>query len=135
MYHQLRVHQLVPLAYVDDTARPYAKQIAKTNIASIGSLIGRIRNIWHPAPPERIYKLMVYVCAADCLRRWIDRAGLVLDSSDIAMGLIQAIASWSIADMTSWMATNFVIIGVAVYLMWPVAKRLLATIHKWATER
>ena len=125
----------IPLAYVDDNALSYAKQIVKTNMGFTSTVIGRIRDVWNRRPPERIRNLLIYGFAIDCLRRWIDRAGLVLDSGDIIKGMATATTTWKNGDIIEWMVTNFVIMGVAGYLIWPATKGLLVAIHKWATER
>ena len=135
MHGEHRIHILIPTAYVDDNALSYAKQIAKPNKFLIGDITGWIRNNWNQRPPEHIYKFLGWVYVADCLLRWIDRAGTILDSGDIIAGIITAITTLNSPDISTWVAKNAVMIGVIGYLIWPTITRLLTAIHKLLFER
>ena len=125
--------ELISKAYLDDNSRPYANQTI--NRLSIGDVIGRIRNIWNPNPPERIRTLIGYALAADWGLRLIDRIGRILDTGDVITGVTTAITTSSSADVASWLITNVVILGIAGYLLWPVGKQLMTAIHKLVSER
>ena len=117
-------------AYVDDNLVSYATQTINRPSVSIGPVIGRIRNNLAPKSPQNISDLFKYASALECLRIGIDRAGVILDSGDIIVGLTKALNTWTFTDMTGWMTTNAVILGVACYWTWPAGKRLLAAVHK-----
>ena len=122
-------------AYGDDNALPYPVQTLNPNSESIGEIIGRTRSDGTLTPPESDRGTIGVVLAVDWLLRQIDRAGVILDSGDIIVGMTKVVTTSNTMDMATWAAMNFVMLCVTGYLLWPSGKRLVTGLHKWARER
>ena len=133
MYQRDKIHAPFPTVYVDDTAHSDANQTVK--LKGIGKILGRIRSDGDITPPKNDRSVIGAALAADFILRQIDRAGRILDGGEIIQSITTAMNTSSYGDMASWVTMNAPILGIVGYLLYPSAKRIVATIHKWTAAR
>lgn len=133
MYQWRKIHQAIPLAYVDNSGP--ANAVQTLNQRGVGKILGRIRSDGYLTPPEGERNAAGVALAVGCLPRLLNRASTVLDGGDIVMGATTAINTSSTMGMAGWALSNALILSVAVYLLWPTGKRLATAIHKRLRER
>lgn len=123
----------LPPAWEDHNAPPDANQVVNEHGVSeyqaIGKVIGQTRSNEPLTSPERERGAIGAALATHTLLRVIDRAGVILDSGDIVLGMTTAINSASSMGIASWAISNGVMLALAAYLLYPAAKRIFTAIH------
>ena len=116
---------LPTVGYVHTSVITEPMQRISSIIYQIQSFEGGNRN--QPQPPEQHPNPWPFVAITGFIWRMLDHAGAVLDSGDIVTGIGKAASSWSLADLTGWIAINAVILVITgVWLVHPIQKVVAA---------